>query len=34
VNVDIPRNKVKIEGENLNKAVIEEKLAELGYPAV
>lgn len=34
VNVDIPGNKVAVEGENLDKAVIEAKLAELGYPVV
>ena len=33
VNVDIATNKVTVEGENLDKTVIEEKLAELGYPA-
>ena len=32
VQVDIPSNKVTVEGEDLNKAVIEAKLAELGYP--
>ena len=33
VEVDIPSNKVTIEGAELDKAVIEAKLAELGYPA-
>ena len=34
VDVDIPGNKVSVEGENLDKATIEAKLAELGYPVV
>ncbi|MGD9385085.1 MAG: heavy-metal-associated domain-containing protein [Thioalkalispiraceae bacterium] len=34
VNVDIPSNKIIIEGERLDKTVIQTKLAELGYPAV
>ena len=34
VAVDIPSNKVTVEGSDLDKAVIETKLAELGYPAV
>jgi copper chaperone CopZ len=32
VSVDIPSNKVTVEGSELDKAVIEAKLAELGYP--
>lgn len=34
VEVDIPSNVVTIEGDKLDKTVIETKLAELGYPAV
>jgi len=34
VNVDIPSNRVTVEGENLNNAMIEAKLAELGYSVV
>ena len=34
VNVDIPSNKVTVEGNNLDKSAIEVKLAELGYPAI
>lgn len=34
VNVDIPSNMVTVEGDSLDKAVIEAKLAELGYPVV
>jgi copper chaperone CopZ len=34
VNVDIPSNRVTIEGEHLDKNIIEAKLAELGYPAI
>ncbi|MGD9390746.1 MAG: heavy metal-associated domain-containing protein [Thioalkalispiraceae bacterium] len=33
VSVDIPSNKVSVEGSALDRAVIEAKLAELGYPA-
>jgi len=32
VTVDIPSNKVTVEGSSIDKAVIEAKLAELGYP--
>lgn len=32
VDVDILSNQVKVEGEQLDQAVIEAKLAELGYP--
>lgn len=34
IEVDIPSNKVTVEGPGLDKAAIEAKLAELGYPAV
>ena len=34
VSVDIPSNRVTVEGENLDNDMIEAKLAELGYPAV
>ena len=34
VDVDIPSNMVIVEGDLLDKTVIETKLAELGYPAV
>ena len=34
VNADVPSNKVTVKGENLDEAVIEAKLAELGYPAI
>ena len=34
VKVDIASNKVTVEGNDLDKAVIIEELAELGYPAV
>ena len=34
VAVDIASNKVTVEAEGLSKVVIEEKLAELGYPEV
>ena len=34
VKVDRASNVVTVEGENLDKAVITEKLAELGYPAI
>lgn len=34
VEVDIPSNMVTVEGDGLDKTVIETKLAELGYPAV
>ena len=34
VDVDIVSNKVTVEGENLDKTVIENKLAELGYPVI
>lgn len=34
INVDIPSNVVSVSGDNLDKAVIENKLSELGYPAV
>ena len=34
VNVEIESNIVSIDGDNLDKAAIEKKLAELGYPAV
>jgi len=32
VSVDIPSNKVTVEGTDLDKTAIEAKLAELGYP--
>lgn len=34
INVDIESNVVSVKGNNIDKAVIENKLAELGYPAV
>ena len=34
VEIDIPSNIVTIEGDGIDKTVIETKLAELGYPAV
>ncbi|MEJ2141325.1 MAG: heavy-metal-associated domain-containing protein [Gammaproteobacteria bacterium] len=34
VEVDIPSNKVTVEGSELDQSAIEAKLAELGYPAV
>lgn len=34
IEVDIPSNKVTVEGSDLDRTIIEAKLAELGYPAV
>ena len=34
VSVDIESNIVNVEGNDLDKALIENKLAELGYPSV
>lgn len=34
VEVDLESNIVKVHGEQLDKSVIENKLAELGYPVV
>ena len=34
VEVDIPSNMVTIEGDGIDKTIIEKKLAELGYPVV
>lgn len=34
VKVDIESNMVSLKGNNLDKTIIENKLAELGYPAV
>lgn len=34
VIVDIPSNRITVEGEGIDKAAIEAKLAELGYPVV
>jgi copper chaperone CopZ len=34
VKVDIPSNKVTVEGDGLDKASINAKLSELGYPAL
>ena len=34
INVDIESNVVSVKGNSIDKAVIENKLAELGYPAV
>ena len=34
VKVDIESNVVSVQGENLDKSIIETKLSELGYPAV
>ena len=34
VEVDIPSNRVTVEGTDLDQAAIEAKLGELGYPAV
>lgn len=34
VEVDIPSNRVTVEGSDLDQAAIETKLAELGYPSV
>ena len=34
INVDVESNVVSVKGNDLDKTVIENKLAELGYPAV
>lgn len=34
VNVDVESNLVSVQGNELDKTVIENKLAELGYPAI
>jgi copper chaperone CopZ len=34
INVDIPTNIVSVSGDNLDKAAIENKLSELGYPVI
>ena len=34
ISVDIPSNIVTIEGSGMDKAAVEAKLAELGYPVV
>ena len=34
INIDIESNTVTVQGEELDKTAIENKLAELGYPAI